>query len=151
VIETLVIVNPISGAGRALNEFNEFKQNREKFFSFLKINSNEFSVVYTTADEEWKREASKYSNLKNIIVIGGDGTFHMVVKEFLLKGIEYRFLLIPGGRGNDFSKAIYSNVDLSKPFYEWIKENHSKLNLKEIDLGIVNEHLFINMASIGSG
>ena len=150
-VDTLVVVNPISGAGRALEEFKNFERNFEEFFSFFKISIKKYAVVYTTANDQWKHDASKYADIKNILVIGGDGTFHMVVKEFFEKFTTCRFILVPGGRGNDFSKAIYKNIDLSKPFMDWIKQNHNNINVKEVDLGIVNKYLFINMASIGYG
>lgn len=89
-------------------------------------------VLYTVGRNDAKRLAKEYSNIyKNAIIysVGGDGTLNEVIN-----GINpnCKLAIIPLGTGNDFYR-VYKEIQ----------------GTQKIDLGIVNNKKFINIASIG--
>lgn len=89
-------------------------------------------VLYTVGRNDAKRLAKEYSNIyKNAIIysVGGDGTLNEVIN-----GINpnCKLAIIPLGTGNDFYR-VYKEIE----------------GTQKIDLGIVNNKKFINIASIG--
>ncbi len=89
-------------------------------------------VLYTVGRTDAKRLAKEYSNIyKNAIIysVGGDGTLNEVIN-----GINpnCKLAIIPLGTGNDFYR-VYKEIQ----------------GTQKIDLGIVNNKKFINIASIG--
>lgn len=89
-------------------------------------------ALYTVGRNDAKRLAKEYSNIyKNAIIysVGGDGTLNEVIN-----GINpnCKLAIIPLGTGNDFYR-VYKEIE----------------GTQKIDLGIVNNKKFINIASIG--
>lgn len=89
-------------------------------------------VLYTVGRNDAKRLAKEYSNIyDNVIIysVGGDGTLNEVIN-----GINpnCKLAIIPLGTGNDFYR-VYKEIE----------------GTQKIDLGIVNNKKFINIASIG--
>ena len=89
-------------------------------------------VLYTVGRNDAKRLAKEYSNIyKNAIIysVGGDGTLNEVIN-----GINpnCKLAIIPLGTGNNFYR-VYKEIE----------------GTQKIDLGIVNNKKFINIASIG--
>lgn len=89
-------------------------------------------VLYTVGRNDAKRLAKEYSNIyDNVIIysVGGDGTLNEVIN-----GINpnCKLAIIPLGTGNDFYR-VYKEIQ----------------GTQKIDLGIVNNKKFINIASIG--
>lgn len=98
----IIIVNPISGNGRAGRIYRKLM--KESPYKDMK------TVTYHSRNpghaEQLTRELlEEYSpgDISSIIVIGGDGTIHEV-----LNGLEDKAVpitLIPGGSGNDFARG----------------------------------------------
>ncbi len=89
-------------------------------------------VLYTVGRTDATNLAKEYSNIyKNAIIysVGGDGTLNEVIN-----GINpnCKLAIIPLGTGNDFYR-VYKEIQ----------------GTQKIDLGIVNNKKFINIASIG--
>lgn len=78
----------------------------------------------------------------DIIVCGGDGTIHEVVNIFWQRDITIS--IFPVGSGNDFYLKAGGVLNVDE-LIERIIGNHSRL----IDVGKLNEHIFINNAGIG--
>lgn len=89
-------------------------------------------ALYTVGRNDAKRLAKEYSDIyENAIIysVGGDGTLNEVIN-----GINpnSKLAIIPLGTGNDFYR-VYKEIQ----------------GTQKIDLGIVNNKKFINIASIG--
>lgn len=89
----------------------------------------------------------KYSELlplpyTDIIICGGDGTVHEVVNIFWREDVTIS--IFPIGSGNDFYLKAGGPLNVNE-LIERIIGNHSRM----IDIGKVNENIFINNAGIG--
>lgn len=77
-----------------------------------------------------------------VIVGGGDGTLNAAAPALVETGLPLGVL--PLGTANDFARTVSIPADLQKA-----AEIIAAGNLRDIDLGDVNGHLFFNVASIG--
>lgn len=98
----IIIVNPISGNGRALRVYRDLMGNSE--YNHLK-----FKTCYTEYKghaEEITRQLMETIDIKEItslIVLGGDGTFHEVMNGLTHKSVPVSFIAC--GSGNDFARG----------------------------------------------
>ena len=125
-MKKIFIVNPKSGDGKAVEIANEIKNLLEK-------DNEEYEMYYTSHPREATDIAMSFNDLDNpkvIYSVGGDGTFFEVVNGIVnsnnLLGI------IPAGTGNDFVKMIDNDEVITY-----------------VDLCRMNEHYFLNIASVG--
>lgn len=79
-----------------------------------------------------------------IITSGGDGTLNHVVNAMLKKKINLPIGILPSGTSNDFAK--YLNIPLQTSNACDVINNGK---LQEIDVGIINDRYFINVAAAG--
>lgn len=123
----IFIVNPTSGNGKSIQIFNNILK-----FAKEESKENEILWAYTSAKGVAKDLATLYSSKypgTTIYSVGGDGTLNEIIN-----GIDSNTKLgiIPAGSGNDFYR-VSKNIEGSK----------------KINLGVVNERKFINIASLG--
>lgn len=123
----IFIFNPTSGNGKA----TRFIKNLESFVR--KEDPNDEIIIEET---KGKGHASTISHVYShafddaiIYSVGGDGTLNEVIDGM---NPNTKLSIIPAGSGNDFYRV-----------FQDIK------GTKSIDLGIVNGHKFINIASLG--
>ena len=95
--ETLVILNPAAGRGRALRQWPEVRRKLDFAFDEI-VTSRPFEACEATI-----REAHNY---KCIIAAGGDGTVHEVVNGLMQAGSGASLGVIPLGSGDDFAKLL---------------------------------------------
>ena len=76
----------------------------------------------------------------SIIVAGGDGSVNEIVNAMMKKDIKIPLGVIPSGTVNDFASFLKMPTDYEKCFDVLIKEN-----IKNIDVGEVNNRYFINV------
>lgn len=127
----IFIVNPASGKGKAL----DFVENLE-IMAKDEGKDNEIEILETTRKGHATAIANYYSNKRKysakyitIYSVGGDGTLNEVINGM---NSTTKLGIIPAGSGNDFYR-IYEKIE----------------GTKTIDLGIVNDRKFINIASLG--
>jgi len=95
-----IIVNPNAGRGKTEKILtlvvDKFRQNNVKH-----------NVNYANTPESAQQIAHdiEISGEKNIVIIGGDGTFSEVING-LVNPENFNFGLIPAGSGNDFAKTL---------------------------------------------
>lgn len=98
----IIIVNPISGNGRALRVYRDLMGSSE--YNHLK-----FKTYYTESKghaEEITRQLMETVDRKEItslIVLGGDGTLHEVMNGLTYKSVPVSFIAC--GSGNDFARG----------------------------------------------
>lgn len=130
----LIVVNPMAN-DRAQYYLEHLRQG-------LRERGDELEVWYTTANEQ--------ANLRHLnqcktaftdwVVIGGDGTFNLVVN--VLAHSQVPLALIPCGSGNDFARNLFSSAD--DPVAIALGELSQR-----VDLGLCNERYFANVLGVG--
>jgi diacylglycerol kinase (ATP) len=97
--ETLVIVNPASGGGRALRA-------EPLVASFLAERRRPAEFVHSTSAEDIREKAGRAAaaGYRYVVALGGDGAFHHVVEGLL--GMEAVAGFFPAGNGNDIAAAL---------------------------------------------
>lgn len=121
----IFIVNPTSGGGRSIKIINEIKKILEK-------DNEDFEIYYTSAPKEATDIAMIFNDdePKIIYSVGGDGTLFEVVNG--IANSNNLLGIIPAGTGNDFIKSINNDNEITY-----------------VDLCKMNEHYFVNIASVG--
>lgn len=122
----IFIVNPISGNrkhGHLIKNIHHY----------MEINNYQYEIIITKAKGDATKIAKSFISEKNIVIysVGGDGTLNEIVNG--IAGSKVKLGVIPAGSGNDFHKSLKT----------------SSRKTRKIDLGIVNDKYFINIASIG--
>src|SRR5690625_2857729 len=118
----ILIINPIAGNGRA----KRFYENLIKQKVLQHISFQTFYTAYKGhAEEITEMLLKKYrqTDIKAIIVFGGDGTLHEVLNGTHQLQIPISF--IPGGSGNDFARGISLEKNQNKLIHN-IFLNHQK-------------------------
>lgn len=119
----IFIINPQSGKKKGIYIGKVIDE-------YLKDKNINYKIHYTTEKNEATVIASRYRNPNDIVYcLGGDGTLNEVVNG-LANSSSY-LSIIPSGSGNDFYK-VYKNFEGDY-----------------IDLGLVNDRYFINIATLG--
>lgn len=133
----LFIINPAAGKGKSLNYIPKIQQ-------YFLNNKGEYIIEVTKEPGHAIQLVKNY--IKNddyrIYSIGGDGTINEIVNGMI--GSNSVLGVIPAGSGNDFIRSINDEKE-----YENILVNTIEGDVKKIDLGMVNERYFINIASVG--
>ena len=136
-MKILIIVNPMSGRGKAA-------KNISKLESLLKKKEVDYKMVLTSSPGDAKTIASERRKDFDIVsVFGGDGTMNEVLNG--LVGGNTPMSIIPIGTGNDFARSANLPMKM-EPALDNI------LNGKPIsyDIGLFNnERYFINVIGIG--
>jgi len=104
----------------------------------------DFSVFFTPRKGTGGETAcrAQKQGFNRLVVVGGDGTLHEVVNGVHLNGVELG--IIPTGTGNDFCRSLGIPPD---PFAaaDYIFSG----DLRKVDIGTINGHLFVNVAGVG--
>lgn len=126
-IEQIFIVNPKAGNGKSIKAINTIlncakeENKQEKIIHTFTKNKGNATTLAMYFSSKYP-EATIYS-------VGGDGNLNEIVN-----GVtdETKIGIIPSGSGNDFYR-VSKNIK----------------GTKKINLGVVNKHKFINVASLG--
>jgi diacylglycerol kinase (ATP) len=97
--DTLIIVNPVSGAGRALRA-------KPLVASYFAAQGSAVEFVHSRSSDDIREQAAKAvaSGFEYVVALGGDGAFHHVVEGILGTGAIAGFL--PAGNGNDIARDL---------------------------------------------
>lgn len=100
-----IIANPKAGNGRAIKILLKF----EKL-----LLSNKVNYILAFTDESVDKILSEFekNSINDLVVFGGDGTVNSVARKVINRNMA--ILVIPAGRGNDFSKSNWKNIDFQK-------------------------------------
>jgi diacylglycerol kinase (ATP) len=137
-MKTLIILNPVSAKGRAM----EFRKEIESEFKKLKLDYQ----IHTSKSLQDMMNVTK-KNLKNgftnFIGVGGDGTIHYMAN--ILAGTDKNLGVIPTGSGNDIAVNLGLPSDV-KSCCRIIKKGATK----RLDLGLINDKYYY-LCIAGSG
>lgn len=123
----IFIFNPASGNGKSIKFIKNLLEQVKKVGK-----EKEIIIAQTKGKGDATTIANLYSRMYEdsiIYSVGGDGTLNEVVGGINPKT---KLSIIPSGSGNDFYR-VFNRIE----------------ETKTIDLGVVNGHKFINIASLG--
>ncbi len=97
--DTLVIVNPASGGGRALRAEAEVA-------SLLAARGCHATFLHSKSSEDIREQAARAASegFRNVVALGGDGAFHHLVEG--IRGTDVVAGFFPAGNGNDIARAL---------------------------------------------
>ena len=97
--DTLVIVNPASGGGRASRAEPEVA-------SLLSARGCRAKFVHSKSSEDIREQAARAATLgfRTVVALGGDGAFHHLVEG--IRGTDVVAGFFPAGNGNDIARAL---------------------------------------------
>jgi diacylglycerol kinase (ATP) len=97
--DTLVIVNPIAGGGRAARA-------EPLIASYLAGRGRSVQFVHSRSSEDVREQAARAaaSGYRYVVALGGDGAFHHLVEG--VNGTEAIAGFFPAGNGNDIAMAL---------------------------------------------
>jgi len=124
-MKRIFVVNPNAGKGQTIKIIKTIIQ----ICDSENVNYEVYFTKYRGDATQFVKNRAKQESCNIIYSVGGDGTLNEVINGI----VDSNALLsiIPAGTGNDFYKCIDKDT-------------------KKIDLGIVNDRYFINIASIGA-
>jgi len=125
-----ILANPKAGNGKALASAN-----------WLSIALNDLQLTSTIYTSNWP-ESNVLNNYTDCWIIGGDGTINFFINKY--PDCNIPLALFNGGTGNDFAWKLYGNSNLKERFEQVIN-----VTAKPIDVGMVNEKLYINCMGVG--
>jgi YegS/Rv2252/BmrU family lipid kinase len=140
-----VILNPVSGNGRALDIL-------PKFHKWVSKNRVAFEIFTTTAPGEGRKIGRhiRRERFGRAVVIGGDGTINEVGSALL--GSPVVLGVIPGGKGNDFFKMTGTN-GLRRAQSSRSLDSAFKTAFfgepRQVDVGTINSKPFFNSVGVG--
>jgi YegS/Rv2252/BmrU family lipid kinase len=130
------LINPKAGNGRAIATFNKIKP----YLNQLPINYK--SIITESIEHAQIAATSALQQGEKIAIVGGDGSARAVVG--IIHELNGVLAFIPAGRGNDLARML--NIPLNP-----LKACDLLTQGKEmqIDLGEINEELFLTICYIG--
>lgn len=140
----LVVFNPVA---------NRQRQKRlQQLVSFLKRKNVTHSLYPTDKNlaltkHYFDRHLDEYTDL---IVVGGDGTFHQIVN-CIAQNTKIRVGLLPAGTGNDFARWLYGNkiTNLDSIFHTLISKNVTSIKLGCCEFADSKKRYFHNVLGFG--
>ena len=137
--KVLLIYNPASGNGlfkSKLDEIIKLFQQRGLFVTPVRGDRRDLidEIFLHIRDDEFRK----------VIVAGGDGTINVVVNAMLRAGKNMPLAIFPAGTANDF--AYY--FDIPSKIEDMVSVACGE-HYTSVDLGMVNDKYFVNVAAMG--
>ncbi|WP_298706591.1 diacylglycerol kinase family protein [uncultured Veillonella sp.] len=135
----LIIINPVSGGGRACQYAMELEWQLSTLFEHMEV---KFTTKAGDATN-FAREATK-NGYDSVFCMGGDGTINETVNGIAQGGGTSKFGFIPVGTVNDMSRALGIPLE---PLAAIRALKHSKI--RRVDIGRCNDQYFCNNIAAG--
>jgi YegS/Rv2252/BmrU family lipid kinase len=139
--KVVVIINPISGAGRRRDVARRRAEQAAALIEQRRLNAE----VFVTERQGHARElavAARRRGVTRFVAWGGDGTVNEVGSA--LAGSDAALSIVPSGSGNGLARELGIPSNPSAAF-QVMFEGRSRL----IDAGELDGHLFFNIAGLG--
>lgn len=136
-MRVLFILNPVSGKGRSVKTIPYIEDFSKKNGLDYKILQTQYPGHGTILAREGVQDS-----YDTIVAVGGDGTLLEVANG--LAGSSVPLGVVPSGSGNDFSKSLNISDNVENALALLVKGTP-----RTIDVGILNQKIFLNVASIG--
>jgi YegS/Rv2252/BmrU family lipid kinase len=133
----IFIVNPISGKGKA-EKISEFAKKH------LQKSGIDYQIIKTTHKGNARELANKFREKVDVIIaVGGDGTVNEIGSE-LLDCERTALGIIPCGSGNGLARSLSIPLKMGAAL-----KNLLKATEKKIDVGKMNDHVFLCCCGFG--
>ena len=137
----VIVSNPVSGKGKALNRSKNLKSSLEKKgLVAVEVNANSLEENLLSLTQ-----AISTHSPKGVLIVGGDGLVNNVVNHLHDLKIEIPFAVVPEGTGNDFARTCgtYGLED------DEILDLVLGLEPRAMDLLLVNGRVCVQIAATG--
>ncbi len=143
-MHVVLIINPTSGSSNMISEQSTIPKHEETILASLRALHIEPEVWYTTETDSGYKQAKQAAMAGADIVIaaGGDGTLHAVASG--LVGTQSALGIIATGTMNNIAHSLEIPEEIPEACKTIAYGETSK-----IDIGKVNEHIFLEVAGIG--
>ncbi|GHO87741.1 diacylglycerol/lipid kinase family protein [Dictyobacter formicarum] len=143
-MRTVLILNPTSGDSALATNHNTLDDSKELILASLRTYNIEPTILYTTVEDPGTGLARKAAEEGADIVIagGGDGTLHAVANGLI--NTNSALGILPMGTMNNIARSLNIPEDIEKAC-EIIAEGSTS----RIDVGKINDHIFLEVAGIG--
>lgn len=140
-MKIMVIYNDTSGKNegeKIAKDFKEFAKNNKGIEKII------LQVTNPDVDEKKILQKANDHQIDTLVVIGGDGTVHHVVRMFQETIDQYKVGLIPGGTVNNLARVLEIPLN-QKEAFQVIVNQHTR----KIDYGKVNDDVMISTVTVG--
>lgn len=132
-----IILNPVAGSGLALRSMALIEAQLQKLGEKYHIHQTRAPLDATRIAQTLAGEGAE-----KIMCVGGDGTLFEVANG--IRGTGTALALIPAGTGNDFCRSLNIPKDALGAL-----ALAQKASPKRVDLGLMGERAFLNVAGMG--
>lgn len=138
--QAMIIINPSAGKEEAIN-----------YIGNVKDILRDQGYLVTVKETEKERDATLFcitackERYELIVSIGGDGTLHETINGLVDQEHRPTLGIVPLGTVNDFARALHIPLHPTKAI-----QNLSSSRLQAVDLGRLNDQLFVNVVAAGS-
>lgn len=143
-MRTILILNPTSGESALANHHDSVNSNEELILASLRTHNIEPIILHTTIDDpgtELARQAAQ-DGADIIIAAGGDGTLHAIANGLI--NTKSTLGIIPMGTMNNIAHSLSIPEDIEKACDVIANGATSR-----IDVGTINDHIFLEVAGVG--
>ena len=144
-MRAIVILNPASGESALADEQGSAQPHEERLVEALQRQNVETEVRHTTPEDPGHglaKQATEEDNVDVIVAAGGDGTIHAVATGLI--GTRGTLGIIPIGTMNNIARSLSISEDIDEAC-RVIAQGHTK----RIDVGKLNDQVFLEVAGIG--
>jgi diacylglycerol kinase (ATP) len=134
----VIIVNPAAGRGKARKLLPEIRSSFDRVSKLVLETRSE-------GDEPTRARQALAEGATIIVTVGGDGTCGRVADAILRSQSECALAVVPCGTGNDFAKTLGVQDYTPRQVADLVSRNDSI----RIDVGLADEHYFVNSCGFG--
>jgi diacylglycerol kinase (ATP) len=140
--DTLIIVNPISGGGRALGA-------EPLVASYFAAQERSVQFVHSRSSEDIREQAAKAARegYRYVVTLGGDGAFHHLVEGLL--GTDAIAGFFPAGNGNDIARDLGIPPDAVSAAGAFLKSSPRAVDLVRVRFNDGRTAHFIGAGGMG--
>ena len=140
--KTLILVNPVAGAGRA-------RRAERQVAAYLRQQGFPADFVEPQDAGELRRRAAEAvaAGYERIVALGGDGTFQQVVKATLGSDVVLGF--IPAGGGNDIAAALGIPKDPVEAAHIFLHSPPRRMDVLRASLAQNKTGLYVGCGGLG--
>jgi diacylglycerol kinase (ATP) len=139
-----LFINPTAGRGRAGRRLADIR----RIFAAASL-PVEIFVSDAVGDMEGQVERAVNRGVRQIVVVGGDGSVNESVNGMQRAAKECCLGVIPSGTGNDFAKACGIPLDWDLAAQTLVQRIAYNEPTRQIDIGRMNDRYFANGVGIG--
>ncbi|GER88490.1 diacylglycerol kinase [Dictyobacter vulcani] len=143
-MRTVLILNPTSGESALAGNHTTIDETKEKILASLRTHNIEPTILYTTVEDPGNGLAQQAAadGAEIVIAAGGDGTLHAVATGLI--GTKSALGILPMGTMNNIARSLKIPEEI-----EQACDIIAKGSTRSIDVGKINDHIFLEVSGIG--